>query len=427
MALAQGSQFAEYEIVATLGIGAMGEVYRARDTRLGRDVALKVLPERFRLDAARLARFTREAQMLASLNHPNIATLHAVVEIQDAQALVLELVEGDTLAERIVAGPLPVGESLAVALQIAAALEAAHDHGIVHRDLKPANVKLRPDGTVKLLDFGLAKVVDPAVEGAGSCVITITAADIAPGGPLGTPAYMSPEQTRGAAVDQRGDVWALGCVLFEMLTGRRAFAGETVSDSIAAILEREPNWSVLPPDCPAVVQRLLRRSLVKDRNDRLRHVGDARIDLKEAILLSTADVARAEPPARTGHGRMRQAWLAAGAIVAAGIASIAFAVFRSPNPPDRGGRALRDHAHGRRATRRSRVRARPRGLARRPLDRVLLDRRVAGDSLPRSARNHATYAPRTGDRESHVLAERPLDRLSRGLCAENDPRRRRSR
>jgi Tol biopolymer transport system component len=330
MPLAKGSRFAEYEIIGALGIGAMGEVYRARDSRLGRDVALKVLPESFRLDAPRLARFTREAQVLASLNHPNIATLHAVVEMPDAQALVLELIEGDTLAERLATGPLPVGEALGVALQIAAALEAAHDHGIVHRDLKPANVKLRPDGTVKLLDFGLAKVVDPTIEGAGASLATITAVDIVPGGPLGTPAYMSPEQTRGRAVDRRGDVWALGCVLYEMLTGRRAFAGETVSDSIAAILDREPDWSLLPPDCPELVNRLLRRCLTKDRNDRLRHVGDARIDLKEAVLLSTADVVRGATRARSGRARLRRFWLAAGVIATAGVASIAFAVWRSP-------------------------------------------------------------------------------------------------
>jgi eukaryotic-like serine/threonine-protein kinase len=334
MALAAGSFFGGYTVVAPLGIGAMGEVYRARDTRLGREIALKVLPERFRLDRTRLARFTREAQVLASLNHPNIATLHDVGEEGDTQALVLELVEGETLADRLASGRVPVADSIAIAAQVAAALEAAHEHGIVHRDLKPANVKLRPDGTVKLLDFGLAKVVDPLDQRASVAAATITVLDLAPGQPLGTPAYMSPEQMRGQAVDQRGDVWAFGCVLYEMLSGQKAFTGATVSDSIAAVLDREPDWSALPSDCPPLAHRLLRHCLAKDRHERLRHIGDARIDLRDWAQPPAEDFGATDRSAawsaRSRSWRLGRKWVVAVVAFALGAASIAFAVLREP-------------------------------------------------------------------------------------------------
>ena len=228
----------------------MGEVYRAHDTRLGRDVALKLLPPGFTADAERLARFTREARLLASLNHPNIGTIHGFEEAEGMRALVLELVEGDTLADRVARGPLPIPETLAIARQIADALEAAHDKGVVHRDLKPANIKITPDGVVKVLDFGLAKS-DPGGASELANSPTITVGGTVAGLILGTAAYMSPEQARGRAVDKRTDVWAFGCVLYELLTGRAAFPGETVSDTIGAILNREPDWNATATRSPA--------------------------------------------------------------------------------------------------------------------------------------------------------------------------------
>src|SRR5215472_8081505 len=241
----------------------MGEVYRGRDTKLGRDVALKVLPDTFATDPERLARFRREAQVLASLNHPNIAAIYGLEgqERRDGQdgstlALVLELVEGPTLADRITQGPIPLDEALPIAKQIAEALEAAHEQGIIHRDLKPANIKLRDDGTVKVLDFGLAKLADPVGSGAAalsqSPTITTPAQMTGVGTLLGTAAYMSPEQGKGRPADKRSDVWAFGCVLYEMLTGKRAFEGEDVSDTLAAVLRAEPDWSALPADTPPV-------------------------------------------------------------------------------------------------------------------------------------------------------------------------------
>ena len=246
--LAAGLRVGPYEIVAPLGAGAMGEVYRACDTKLNRIVALKVLPWRFALDPDRVARFTREAHLLATLNHPNIGAIYGFEESNGAQALVLELVDGPTLADRIATAAIPVGEALSIATQIAEALEAAHEQGVIHRDLKPANIKVRADGTVKLLDFGLAKALDPtsrpgmARKVAGSRPHRRDAGVI-----LGTAAYMSPEQARGLPVDTRADIWAFGCVLYEMLTARPAFTGDTVSDTIAAVLEREPDWRRCPP------------------------------------------------------------------------------------------------------------------------------------------------------------------------------------
>jgi eukaryotic-like serine/threonine-protein kinase len=277
MALAAGTRLGAYEILAPLGSGGMGEVYRAHDTTLGRDVAIKILPEAFVSDPDRIARFEREARTLASLNHPHIAQIYGTEATSPStgsgqaggRALVMELVEGDTLADRIARGPVPLDEALPFARQIADALEAAHAHGIVHRDLKPANIKRRPDGTVKVLDFGLAKAADSDGRGrSGSDALanSPTAAHTDAGVILGTAAYMSPEQARGKGVDARSDIWAFGCVLFEMLTGRRAFAGETLTDVLAAVMKSDPNWGPCRPGhrppsgccCAAVCRRIPR-------------------------------------------------------------------------------------------------------------------------------------------------------------------------
>jgi len=284
VALTPGRRLGTYEIVSTLGAGGMGEVYRARDTTLNRDVALKVLPELFALDPDRLARFKREAQVLASLNHPNIAAIYGFEGTAGAQALVLELVEGPTLADRIAQGPIPLAEALPIAKQIADALEAAHEHGIIHRDLKPANIKVRDDGTVKVLDFGLAKALEGDVVAANvSQSPTLSVGATRLGVILGTAAYMSPEQARGRPVDKRTDIWAFGCVLSEMLTGTRAFDGDDVTDVLSRVLQRDPDFTGLPATTPRAVRRLLRRCLQKDHRFRLRDVGDAKAELDEPI------------------------------------------------------------------------------------------------------------------------------------------------
>jgi serine/threonine-protein kinase len=292
LALTAGVRIGPYEIVAPLGAGSMGEVYRARDTKLNRDVALKVLPSLFALDADRAARFTREAQLLASLNHQNIAAIYGLEESNGTQALVLELVDGPTLADRIAGGPVPLHETLTMARQIADALEAAHGKGIIHRDLKPANLKIAPDGTVKVLDFGLAKVWDGAPQSDRSASPRLTATGIGERTLLGTPAYMSPEQARGQALDRRTDIWAFGCVLYEMLTGRAPFAGDTLSDTLAGILEREPDWAALPATVPAAVRTLIRGCLQKDARQR---VSD--ISVAQFVLDDLADVASTGAPA----------------------------------------------------------------------------------------------------------------------------------
>ena len=257
----------------------MGQVYQATDTKLNRQVALKILPEAFATDPDRLARFQREAQVLASLNHPNIAAIHGLEESDDTRALVLELVEGPTLADRISDSPIPLDEALPIAKQIAEALEAAHEAGVIHRDLKPANIKVRSDGTVKVLDFGLAKALDPSPEGDPSQSPTLTAAATHMGVILGTAAYMSPEQASGETVDKRSDIWSFGVVLFEMLTGRRLFDGKTTAHVMSAVLQVDPRWDELPATLPEPVVRLLRRCLEKERKRRLRDVGDALAEL----------------------------------------------------------------------------------------------------------------------------------------------------
>jgi len=265
-----GTRLGFYEIAAPLGAGGMGEVYRAHDLRLGRDVAIKVLPELLAGDAERIARFQREAQFLASLNHPQIGAIYGLEESAGVLALVLELVEGPTLADRIGSGHIEIDETLAIARQIAEALEAAHGQGVIHRDLKPANVKVTPDGRVKVLDFGLAKMIqgDPGASALANSP-TLSVQGTLAGAILGTAAYMSPEQARGKPLDRRTDIWSFGCVLFEMLTGKQAFAsGETVSDVIAAILKSEPDWRMLPAETPVGIRTLLHRAISAAWQDR---------------------------------------------------------------------------------------------------------------------------------------------------------------
>jgi eukaryotic-like serine/threonine-protein kinase len=311
--LSTGAKVGSYDIISAIGAGGMGEVYRARDAKLERDVAIKVLPASFARDAERMARFEREAKVLASLNHPNIAAIYGFEDSNGAHALVMELVEGPTLADRIAAGPIPVDEALRIARQIADALEYAHERGVVHRDLKPANIKSSRDDAVKILDFGLAK----AVQGEASDVDianspTLTHMATMQGVFLGTAAYMSPEQAKAKPVDRRADIWAFGCVLYEMLTGKMAFSGETASDTLAAVIRANPDWSQLPAATPARVRVLLQRCSQKDPKQRLRDVGDARISLDE-VLSGTADPTIAAPivPAKQSW----RAWVIACAAV----------------------------------------------------------------------------------------------------------------
>ena len=295
----------------------MGEVYRARDTKLHRDVAIKVLPAEFALDPNRLARFTREAQLLASLNHPHIAAIHGLEESQDVQALVLELVEGETLADRIARGEIPLDEALTIARQVAEALEAAHEAGIIHRDLKPANIKLRADGTVKVLDFGLAKSFERTpLSNVTQSPTALNPTPTVAGVILGTPAYMSPEQARGKAVDRRTDVWAFGCVLFEMLTGAKPFGGETPTDTVAAIVSNDPDWRALPAGTPVSVQSVIARCLRKDPAERLRDIVDAQFQLEDALKHPTTS-ALAEQPVR--RHREWAGWIAAALSLAAAL------------------------------------------------------------------------------------------------------------
>jgi len=292
VALPPGSRLGAYELIEVVGAGGMGVVYRARDLKLQRDVALKVLPDAVALDPDRIARFRREATVLASLNHPNIGAIYGFEDSGDVHALVLELVEGPTLADRIARGAIPLDEALPIARQIAEALEAAHEQGIIHRDLKPANIKLRPDGTVKVLDFGLAKALEPITgpsqpAGAASLSPTITSPAVMSGVGvlLGTAAYMSPEQAKGKPADKRSDIWAFGCVLYEMLTARRAFAGDDVTETLASVLAREPDWTALPTKVTPAIRTLLRRCLDKDRRKRIGDVAVARFAIDEAGAL----------------------------------------------------------------------------------------------------------------------------------------------
>jgi len=318
MPLAPGTKIGPYDVIGMLGAGGMGEVYRARDSRLKREVALKVLPEELANDPERMARFEREAQLLASLNHPNIASIYGLEESSEIRAFVMELVEGPTLAERIARRPLPLREALSIARQIAEALEYAHDRGIIHRDLKPANIKLTGDDSVKVLDFGLAKALSPDLPSAGnSNVPTLTAGATAAGVILGTVSYMSPEQARGQAVDQRTDIWAFGCVLFEMVTGRVPFPGETTTDQLAAILTKEPDLDALRDSTPACIRTLIGRCLQKRTKARLQAIGDARIEIEECLAGSTEPMAAS--PAEIVGTRERKSRITWRAVIAAGL------------------------------------------------------------------------------------------------------------
>jgi len=331
MSLAPGSRLGGYEIIALIGAGGMGEVYRARDGKLTRDVALKVLPELFARDHERLARFTREANLLATLNHPNIAAIYGFESANQLPALVLEMVEGPTLADRIRQGPIPIEDALPLAKQIAEALEAAHARGIVHRDLKPANIKVRDDGMVKVLDFGLAKAMasdsSPAIV-ATSPTIT-SPAMTAMGAVMGTAAYMSPEQARGRAIDKRSDIWAFGAVLYEMLTGRRAFDGDDVSETLANILKSDPDWSALPPTTSRSVEKVLRRCLAKEPHRRMHDMADVRLELDDrtAVDGAVAPVVTRSPLAKWLE---RAAWLA----LVTALGALAWFVSQRPRPTE---------------------------------------------------------------------------------------------
>jgi eukaryotic-like serine/threonine-protein kinase len=341
MSLAAGTRLGPYEILSAIGAGGMGEVYRARDSKLHRDVAIKVLPDLFATDPERLARFTREAQTLASLNHPNIAAIYGI----EGTALVMELVEGEDLSAVVARGPIPLDEALTIARQVADALEAAHERGIVHRDLKPANIKVRPDGAVKVLDFGLAKAIESRPDGlpyedgvaqgfSPAQSPTLTAHATQHGVVIGTAAYMPPEQARGKAVDKRADIWAFGCVLYEMLGGRRTFGGDTITDVLAAVVRQDPDWTTLPVDTPSSVRRLLRRCLQKDPARRLRDISDARLELDERDLQASVVGPFPGPVARR---RERIAWMAAAVAAIAGLAAVAGIITlrpaRSDSPP----------------------------------------------------------------------------------------------
>jgi len=325
VSLTPGTRLGSYEVAAQIGAGGMGEVYRARDAKLDRHVALKVLPAALAQDPERLARFEREARTLAQLNHPNIGAIYGVEDSTATKALVMELVDGPTLADRIAQAPVPVDEALPIVRQLADALEAAHEQGIIHRDLKPANIKVRPDGTVKVLDFGLAKALDPAgaaaMAGVSQLATITTPAMTQAGVILGTAAYMSPEQARGKPLDRRTDLWAFGCVLYEMLTGHRAFDGETVTDVLGAVLRAEPDWQRLPPETPPAITTLIRRCLRKDARQRLADASTIRLEIDDAIaapgLENGASSAARVAPTSSGA---RQISLAAAAALGAAIA-----------------------------------------------------------------------------------------------------------
>jgi serine/threonine-protein kinase len=337
MALSAGTRLGPYEVTAPIGAGGMGEVYRAIDKDLKRAVAIKVLPESVAADAERLARFQREAEVLASLNHPHIAAIYGVERSAGTIALVMELVEGPTLADRIAQEPLPVDEALPIARQIAEALEAAHEQGIVHRDLKPSNIKVRPDGAVKVLDFGLAKAMEPPAGSSPSVsqspTITTPAMMTQAGLILGTAAYMAPEQAKGRVADKRSDIWAFGCVLYEMLTSTRPFDGEDVSDTIANVLKTDPDWSSLPSETPPAIRTLLQSCLAKDRARRLAHISTALFVLeKGASLAPPADMVSAASLSRRAPWQ-RVAVLTAGALVVATVAgTIVWMTMRRPDP-----------------------------------------------------------------------------------------------
>src|SRR5262245_33478352 len=326
-----GTRLAHYDIKAPLGKGGMGEVYRANDQKLGRDVAIKILPKDFAQDTDRLARFQREAKLLASLNHPNIAAIHGLEYANDTHFLVLELVEGETLSDHLTRGPIPVEESLRLAVQIAEALQAAHEKGVIHRDLKPANIKVTHDGTVKVLDFGLAKATDIESSDADALSNSPTLRTLAssPGMILGTAAYMSPEQAKGRPVDRRTDIFAFGCVLYEMLTGKRAFEGEDISDTLAAVLRAEPNWTALPQHLPPLLAKLIQQCLVKDRAKRIADISVAKFLLTAPGFTDSLGGSTVQPTSAQHQSRLRMAlWMATAALVSAAATGARISVFR---------------------------------------------------------------------------------------------------
>ena len=321
MPILPGTRLGPYEVVIAIGAGGMGEVYRGRDSKLGRDVALKVLPAAFTSDPERMARFEREARLLAALNHPNIAHIYGLEESSGVPALVMELVEGPTLADRIAAGAIPLDEALPIAKQIAEALEYAHEKGIVHRDLKPANIKVRADGTVKVLDFGLAKALtdDPTIGDMSNSPTLSMGATVA-GVILGTAAYMSPEQAKAKPADRRADIWAFGVVLYEMLTGEQLYTGETAAETLASVIKETPDISKLPPATPPAIRNLVARCLEKDPRQRLQHIGEARIAIERAGESVAA-------PASVTQPRKPVAWMALSGVLLAGLAAFALAYF----------------------------------------------------------------------------------------------------
>ena len=328
-----GKTLSHYKVIEKIGQGGMGEVYRAEDTNLSREVAIKVLPEQFTKDPQRLARFEREAKLLASLNHPNIAAIYGLEAADGVRFLALELVPGDTLQERVAKGPLPVEEALEICRQIAEGVEAAHEKGVIHRDLKPANVKVTPEGKVKILDFGLAKAFEdetPAADISQSPTLTeeMTRAGVI----LGTAAYMSPEQAKGKPVDKRADVFAFGCVLYELLTGKRTFDGKTITETLGAIIHKEPEWNALPNTTPWRIQELLRRCLTKDAHDRLRDIATVRIEVKLALYepatVLPIGVTNAAQPGQQRWG------LTVGLVVGAVVAGLVFWLLIQPSSPE---------------------------------------------------------------------------------------------
>jgi serine/threonine protein kinase/Tol biopolymer transport system component len=339
MTIPSGSRVGPYEIASRLGAGGMGEVYRARDPRLQRDVAIKALPAEFAGNDERLARFQREARLLASLNHPNIAAIYGLEEADGARYLVLEIVEGESLAQKLAAGPLPVEEALALCAQIAAGVSAAHDAGVIHRDLKPGNVMVRPDGSVKVLDFGLAKGAEAPGSASASDLSASPTISVGTqtGVILGTAAYMSPEQARGRTLDKRTDIWSFGCILYECLTGRQTFRDETVSDTLASIIRSDPDWSVLPAETPAKIRDLLRHCLQKDPRRRLHDIADARIEIEEALATPQEPASAGVSPAPSAPQAKRRRFPAAGWIglgILVGVAAgVIFSHLQAPEAP----------------------------------------------------------------------------------------------
>ena len=325
MALSANARLGSYQIIAPLGAGGMGEVYRARDTQLNREVAIKVLPDVFAADPERLARFHREAQVLAAFNHPNIAHIHGFESWDGIHGLVMELVDGPTLAERIAQGPIPLAEALPIATRIAEALQAAHDRGIIHRDLKPANIKVLDDGAVKVLDFGLAKIAAPDATGVGSDLQaqspTVTTPAVTRAGVImGTAAYMSPEQTKGRPTDKRSDIWSFGAVLYEMLSGRRAFEGEDISETLANVLKSEPDWNALPADLPPHIKGLVQRCLAKDRRHRIADIAvPLFVMVGDGSLASSPDAAAAAIATRPRRPLWLRLAILTAALAAGGI------------------------------------------------------------------------------------------------------------